>query len=59
MKSVYDLKLNESTTISVKINESCYRDITVLRVPGGWLYGDTKIGLTFVKYSDELLTDKK
>lgn len=52
VKSVYELKLHESVTISNK-----NRIYTVTRVPGGWLY-ESNNGIAFVPYTDKFIPDR-
>ena len=43
-KSIYDLKLHETTTIDEPF-------IKIMRVPKGWIYTNTQLKIsTFVKY---------
>lgn len=49
-KSIYDLKLHETT----EIKYSTIQSLRILRVAGGWIYGNT-----FVPFNNEFQTTKK
>jgi hypothetical protein len=38
MKNIYELKLHETTRLSVSTGLLSSIDVNILRVPGGWIY---------------------
>ena len=50
-KNLYDLKLGEAIGVS-SLNGSC---VSVLRVPGGWVYFSSNGGGVFVPFNDEFM----
>lgn len=60
-KSIYDLELHDCLSIpmDIAVDRRCYKEklLTILKVPGGWLYGwDGKIEV-FVPFMDERIPD--